>query len=261
LRERFLPALARGELYATVGLSQLTTSRQHQAPALVATPLGSAAEPDGYRLDGVIPWVTGADQAGLVVIGAALADSRQVLLALPAGRPGVTVETPLRLAALSGSRTTLIRCNDVRLEADLVLAGPAEKAVSSGGTVGGLETSTLALGLAGAAIDFLHDEARRRPDLVAAAERFESARRRARERLHGLALHRAENADLIAVRVSCTRLALQASQVALAVAKGTGFAAPHPARRWATQALFFLVWSCPRPAAEGMIAALLPDEE
>lgn len=261
LRSRFLPTLARGEQYATVGLSQLTTSRQHQAPALVATPLGNAAEPDAFRLDGVIPWVTGADRAGLLAIGATLPDRRQVLLALPAGRTGVTVESPLRLAALSGSRTALVRCDGVRLERDLLLAGPVEKVVVGGGTVGGLETSTLALGLAGAAIDFLHAEAQQRPDLTAAAERFENVRRRARERLHRLAVHPGENADIIALRVSCTRLALQASQVALAVAKGTGFAVPHPARRWATQALFFLVWSCPRPAAEGMIAALLPDAD
>jgi butyryl-CoA dehydrogenase len=57
LRERFLPKLAAGELFATVGLSQLTTSRQHGGTALRA-----AASDGGWRLDGDIPWVTGADQ-------------------------------------------------------------------------------------------------------------------------------------------------------------------------------------------------------
>src|SRR6516225_377124 len=55
---RWLPALARDESFATLGLSQLTTSRQHQAPALRAIQTG-----EGFHLDGVIPWVTGADQA------------------------------------------------------------------------------------------------------------------------------------------------------------------------------------------------------
>src|SRR5436853_7148687 len=36
LREELLPPLARGETFATVGLSQLTTSRQHLGPALSA---------------------------------------------------------------------------------------------------------------------------------------------------------------------------------------------------------------------------------
>jgi hypothetical protein len=40
------------------------------------------------------------------------------------------------------------------------------------------------------------------------------------------------------------------------VAKGTGFVLPHPAQRWARQAHFFLVWSCPQPAAEGLLADL-----
>jgi hypothetical protein len=69
----------------------------------------------------------------------------------------------------------------------------------------------------------------------------------------------ASPADVIALRVECTLLALCATQTALVAAKGTGFVAPHPAQRWARQALFFLVWSCPRPAAEGILARLLPD--
>ena len=35
LREELLPPLARGETFATVGLSQLTTSRQHLGPSLM----------------------------------------------------------------------------------------------------------------------------------------------------------------------------------------------------------------------------------
>ena len=52
---------------------------------------------------------------------------------------------------------------------------------------------------------------------------------------------------------------LRVTQTALAASKGTGFLRTHPAQRWARQALFFLVWSCPRPAAEGILARLLPD--
>jgi len=46
---------------------------------------------------------------------------------------------------------------------------------------------------------------------------------------------------------------------ALTVAKGTGFVAPHPVQRWVRQALFFLVWSCPRSVAEGLLLQLLPE--
>src|SRR5262249_17833052 len=69
-----LPGLARGERFATVGLSQLTTSRQHTAPSLRARLSG-----DTLELDGTIPWVTGAGRADHLVIGATLEDGRQVL--------------------------------------------------------------------------------------------------------------------------------------------------------------------------------------
>ena len=101
LQQRYLPAVARGDQFLTVGLSQLTTSRQHGAPALLAEPMGS----EGYRLNGLVPWVTGADRADAFIIGAVLSDQRQLLFVLPVERPGVTIDAPMPLAALRGSRT------------------------------------------------------------------------------------------------------------------------------------------------------------
>src|SRR6266852_872557 len=54
LRRRLLPPLAAGDIFSTVGLSQLTTSRQHVKPAFTAR-----VAADGFVLDGTIPWVTG----------------------------------------------------------------------------------------------------------------------------------------------------------------------------------------------------------
>ena len=48
-----------------------------------------------------------------------------------------------------------------------------------------------------------------------------------------------------------------ATQTALLAAKGTGFVAPHPAQRWARQALFFLVWSCPQPVLSATLCELV----
>jgi hypothetical protein len=49
---------------------------------------------------------------------------------------------------------------------------------------------------------------------------------------------------------------LRATQAALAAAKGTGFVVGHPAGRWCREALFFLVWSCPRPVAAANLCEL-----
>jgi alkylation response protein AidB-like acyl-CoA dehydrogenase len=262
LQQRFLPALARGEVLMSVGLAQLTTSRQHGKPALVAVPLGPESTPEAYQLDGLVPWVTAADRCQALVVGAPLPDGRQVLFVLPEGHTGVTIEPPLPLAALAGSRTTQVRCVSVTLGAEWVLAGPAEKVLNAGGSgVGGVETSCLALGLAGAAIDYLSEEAQRRPELKEMAARFEEVRRQRRDAMHGLVECVPDAGDPMELRVNCTRLVLQATQAALTVAKGTGFVTSHPAQRWARQALFFLVWSCPRPVAEGLLLDYLPGLE
>jgi alkylation response protein AidB-like acyl-CoA dehydrogenase len=255
LKSRFLPALARGDAFMTVGLSQLTTSRQHGAPSLTATPLGNG----GYRLDGESPWVTGADQAEAIVIGATLPDLKQMLFVLPRDRHGVTIGQPLEIAALRGSRTSFVRCAGVELEREWVLAGPADQVLGKGGG-GGLDTSTLALGLASAAIEYLRSESNSRKHLEPMVARFEKVQRQVRQCLHHLAAESGSVAETLSLRVDATRLALRATQTALIVSKGMGFVSPHPAQRWARQALFFLVWSCPRPAAEGILSELTPPE-
>ncbi len=255
-QQRLLPKLATGEIMMTVGLSQLTTSRQHGAPSLTATPLDG----ERYQLDGVIPWVTAADQADEIVIGATLPDNQQILALLPGRGAGVVIDPPASLMALAGSRTAQILCADVILEPEQIVTGPAKQVAAVGkGGVGGLETSCLALGLASAAIRYLENEAAARPDLAEGAVRFVAAAQEARQRLHDFAETETPSAEVMALRVDCTLLALHATQTALTAAKGAGFVAPHPVQRWVRQALFFLVWSCPRPAAEGILSRLLPE--
>jgi hypothetical protein len=133
-------------------------------------------------------------------------------------------------------------------------------AIGRGGT-GGLETSCLALGLAGAAISYLKQEALARPDLRPGAERLDQARHHARGELFRLAQEGGSAEAALTLRARANTLVLRATQVALTASKGTGFLLQHPAQRWARQALFFLVWSCPRPAAEATVASLMSPEE
>lgn len=252
VRRRYLPAAAGGEAVLTIGVSQLTTSGQHRPPLVTARPDGP-----GFRVDGGIPWVTAADRADAIVAGAALTDGRQVLFTLSRGRAGVTVEPPLELAALRGSRTARVRCQDVWVGPEDVVAGPRERVLGPGGG-GGPDTSALALGLAAAAVGFLRTEAGARPALAEPARRFETALEERRTDLHALARGEPDADAILAVRARCTSLALRATQAALAAAKGAGFVAPHPAQRWARQALFFLVWSCPRPVTDQLLAELAP---
>ncbi len=257
LRRELLGPLARGAQFATVGLSQLTTSRQHLKPTLTAR-----AQGDAFVLDGAIPWVTGAAHADHLVIGAVTDAGMQLLAALPADLPGVHVGPAMDLMALQGSLTAEVRLEQVALERRWLLAGPAERVLVTGrGGPGGLETSCLALGLAGAAIDYVAHESVVRADLRDSAENLERERRKLRTDLHRLADEGGAAENATALRTLANSLVLRAAQVALTVSKGTGFLRDHPAQRWARQALFFLVWSCPRPTTEATLAHLAPPSE
>jgi butyryl-CoA dehydrogenase len=257
LCRRLLPALAAGQHYATVGLAQLTTSRQHLGPTFVAHDEG-----DAFILDGTIPWVTGAAQAQHVLVGAVLADGRQVLLVMPTELPGVQIGPPMPLMALEGSLTAEVHCQRVRVGKEWLLAGPAERVLQAGrGGAGGLETSCYALGLASAALDYLRTEAQARPPLAAGVKRLERSWQKAWQELERLAKEGGSAEAASTLRGRANTLVLQATQAALTAAKGTGFVRPHPAQRWARQALFFLVWSCPWPAAAATLAYLTADGE
>jgi alkylation response protein AidB-like acyl-CoA dehydrogenase len=242
LKERLLPGLLAGESFATVGISHLTTSRRHLArPVLAARETSS-----GFVLDGYSPWVTGAVHAGVIVTGATLDDGRQILVALPTDAPGVSIPPPPRLVGLSASHTGQVQLAGVELAREWLLAGPAEDVmkIGKGAGTGGLQTSTLAIALASAALDYLEGEARKRPDLAQAAAEL----RREHERLEQLLLALAAGEAVCSndeLRAQANSLALRASQAALAAAKGTGYIVGHPAGRWCREALFFLVWSCP----------------
>ena len=254
LWDELFPGLVSGERLITVGLAQLSTSRQHTKPAVTA-------RKDGLDLiiDGVIPWVTGAARADWVLTGAIMDDQQQVLFILPTDAPGVTVGQSLELAALQGSVTAEVHCQGVRIAPKWLLAGPTEHVMQSDRGTGSLQTSCLALGLAKQAIRYLADEAERRPNIKRHVERLDKALQDLRQTMYDLAdgteaNPRAEMTQLLRARANT--LVLHATQAALAVSKGTGFLRQHPVQRWARQALFFLVWSCPWPVTEATMDSL-----
>ncbi len=258
-----LPQLVRGELFVTLGISHLTTSRRH-----TGTPAMRAEEtPTGYFLNGFSPWVTGAAHADIVVIGAQLEDNRQILIAVPTNLPEVNVPEPQRLVGLTSSHTGELRCDEVEVPREWLLAGPIENVMASktnvplappvrsdlgdlpaqrNNSTAGLQTSTLAIGLSSTAVALLENESRARVELQPAANELRKE-------------YTALEADLLAMaggtevcsnetlRVRANSLVLRSTQAALAAAKGTGYVVGHPAGRWCREALFFLVWSCPAP--------------
>ena len=277
-RERLLPRIGSGQWFATVGISQLSTSRRHIAqPPLVARPTAS-----GWLLDGYCPWVTGAAQADIIVIGA-IAQSldseqskrgeikhddsinSQMLFAVPTNRPNVSCSPGMSLIALSSSCTDVVRLHGVEVTTNDLLHGPcanvmhATRSTNAGPTgasgAGGLQTSALAIGHAAKAIEFLSLQATNRPELRATADKWI---RNWQTQFHQLLLFASGTAtgDVVLFRKDANDLVLQATQSALAAAKGAGFVDDHEVGRWCSEALFFLVWSCPQAVIDAHLCSL-----
>jgi alkylation response protein AidB-like acyl-CoA dehydrogenase len=251
--EQWLDRLVRGDALATVGISHLTTSRRHlDRPILMARQCEG-----GYLLDGQAPWVTAAPHADLFVVGASLDDGREVLVAVPGDSEGITAGGGAELVALSASCTDPVQFESVHVERSMVLAGPQEKVLQSGvgARTGGLQTSTLAIGLSRAAITYLAGEAERREDLRPASDELAAEV----EQLEAWLLRAAggdASCDASDIRGAANRLVMRSTQAAMTAAKGAGFIEGHPVGRWCREALFFLVWSCPQPIAQAHLCEL-----
>jgi alkylation response protein AidB-like acyl-CoA dehydrogenase len=256
-RNNVLSNLISGHSFATVGISHLTTSRQH-----LARPVLEATERDGgFVLNGYSPWVTGAEFAQHVVVGATLPDGRQILVCLPTDRPGVTAGPAVELVGLAASRTGPLRCDQVFVESPWLLAGPIHEVMKQGlgARTGGSQTSALAIGLASGAIDYLKQQSIQRGDLADPADSLIAERDALVEAMLQLADGVSTTERPLTsndLRVRANSLALRASQAALAAAKGAGYVVGHPAGRWCREALFFLVWSCPAPVLQANLCEL-----
>lgn len=250
LRGETLARLARGELFTTVGIAQLTTSRQGGAPVLRA-----AREAGGYRLDGLIPWCTGAAKAEWIVTGAA-AEEGQLLVLLPTDAGGLRIDQPLPLAALRSTWTTSAHCDEVRIDQKLVLRGPGGKVLTRANHLP-VGQAFLAMGLCRGALDLIaaheSDSARR------AFERLDAQLASLRRRILEMSEpgHEAEaNAAAAEIRGQCNDLAVRTTHAAIALYKGSALLAGHPAQRLAREAMFLLVWSCPNPVIDCTVEML-----
>lgn len=250
-KSNWLPALAAGDALATVGISHLTTSRQHVAEP----PVRVEQTADGFRLNGTVPWSTAATRAQMVVVGGTCADGQEVLLAVDTDQPGWQPGTPMQLLALTGSETGEIHLDNVVAPSSSLLAGPVEGVMRTGaGGAGSLTTSALAVGVSQRAVSLLEQESESREDVRAVFEPLSEELDRVRALLFTTGDEKPSTAE---IRSQANSLALRSTQALMTAAKGAGFVQGHPAERAVREAMFFLVWSCPRPVAEAAMQEFL----
>jgi alkylation response protein AidB-like acyl-CoA dehydrogenase len=246
VRSAMLPPLARGADPTTVGISQLTTSRRHLGrPALVATHTGGE-----WRLDGLCPWVTGADSTRTIVTGAGTAEGGQAFFVVPTDAPGLTIDPPLAMLALHGSRTSAVHFAGVRPL--VAIATPP----AGGVRTGGLSTTALAVGAARASLTAIAKEAEARPTLAAVADDFSTEIANLHDRLTAAATDGIEPSGRDRLRADANGLVVRVAQAALTASKGAGFVTGHLVERLVRESLFFLVWSCPQAVADAFLCDL-----
>lgn len=255
-KDRLLPSLLSGELFATVGISHLTTSGQHLKKPLVSI----REEGSEYVVSGFVPWSTGATMADVLITGGTLDDGRQMLLSLPTNLEGVNAKAPVELMALNASQTGAVELADVRVSASAVLHGPVENVMSqgTGGGAGSLGTSALAIGAACGSVRQFSEEATKRPELNEYVVPLQTECDELTRELHQAAagVHALGSAAGEQLRRRANSLAMRAAQSWLAATKGAGFVAGHPAERAVRESMFFLVWSCPQPVLHGNLSEL-----
>lgn len=239
LRNAILRELCSGQTYATIGISQLTTSHQSGQPALKYEKMDT-----GYKLSGLIPWSTGAVQARYIVAGAAHADGSQILFILPTDLAGISIDPPMQLVTLCSSKTSMVRLNNVQLDNQWVLHGPTTDVLSIRRRTLPVGQAFLALGLCRGALDLL--EANPSDTGQQFTEIFAQQLEQARQQILDLCEPGKKPADeiLASARATCIDLAIRLTHATVALYKGSALRLSHPAQRLARETLFLLVWSC-----------------
>jgi butyryl-CoA dehydrogenase len=271
IKTDLLPQLARHELMTTVGISQVTTSRQGGRPSLTAR-----ATNGGYILNGCLPWVTAAVKSDFIVTAAVVEqegkpltvpakDAQQILAMVSCKAKGVVIDRPLQLMALQSSLTSEVHCKNVKVDSTQILSGPASHVVSSGrSTVKPLVVAVSGIGLARAMVKHIHAyAAREKGRLADLAEELEFRCEAVRDRLYRFApqQEQPEEVPKTELRVAVNDLLVRLVVAILTFGKGSGFVRQMDAQRLAREALFFLVWSAPEDVRVATLAGFLNESE
>lgn len=257
-KELLLKHLQRDQ-WISVGISHLTTSRQHLLKPVVCAKRTAR----GWLIKGTVPWVTAARGSKALVIAACDEDSysEQYLFYLSMQNPAIRCATDMNLLALSNSCTCEVQLNDVLVEEHYRLHGPSENVMASSQTsgAGGLQTSALALGLAARVIDRIHQKSESITSLQSLNDNFTQRWMELYQRMMQASDTTAQSdprIDTAKLRKDANDLVIRVTQSNLAIEKGQGYLSDSDASRWVCEALFFLVWSCPQTIANEHLCEL-----
>ncbi|MET7744191.1 acyl-CoA dehydrogenase family protein [Streptomyces sp. NPDC005385] len=233
VREQLLGPLARGELLSGVAYAQL---RAHPRVPVRVTP-----ERGGWRFDGKVPWYSGWGLNDVMLL-AGVTDADEALFAFTEAReqPGLRPSPPMRLAALSASRTVSLDLDGLWLPDEAVALRVPYASWAVTDRPRNTNASPAVFGVTAAAIGLLEGDPAAKDTARVLRARLDEVRRQA----YALADHPVAT-ERIDERLVCKTRAYDVMRAATtaAVVAGGGRAMDlrSPAQRLAREGMFLLV--------------------
>lgn len=228
VRERLLGPMARGELLSGVAYAHL---RAHPR-----TPVRVTRERAGRRFDGTVPWYTGWGLNDVMLL-AGITDTGEALFAFTEAReqPGLRASDPMRLAALTASRTVSLELDGLWLpEESVALRQPYETWAATDRTKT-VNASPAVFGVTETALTLLDADV---------AEPLRARLVEIRARAYALADHPDGNAhtdERLTLRTEAFELMRTATTAAVVAGGGRSMTLAGKPQRLAREALFLLV--------------------
>ncbi|MBK6011444.1 acyl-CoA dehydrogenase family protein [Streptomyces sp. MBT53] len=228
VRERLLGPLSRGELMSGVAYAHLR--------AYPRIPVRVSRERGGWRFDGTVPWYTGWGLNDVMLL-AGVTDADEALFAFTEAReqPGLRSSTPMRLAALTASRTVSLELDGLWLPQEAVALHVPYAQWAEADRPKPTNAAPAVFGVAAAALALLDENT---------AAPLRSRLDEVREQAYALAEHPVPHehlAERLALRTQAYEVLMTATTAAVVAGGGRSLSLTSRAQRLAREALFLLV--------------------
>lgn len=251
LREQLLPQIAKGELLAGTGLSNpVKHFSEIEKIALTATPVAG-----GYRVNGMLPWVSNLGPGHHFGIAAKLADSDDYMMAIVSDDlEGMSLRCNAHFIALEGTGTYSCLFRDAFVPDEWVLAAPCDDYVARIRPGFVLTQVGMGLGLTASCIELMERSNRRlghvNQFLDDQASDLATDLNIARQRTYQLAdqLDHCKGIaepqlmrEIIQARITAGELSLRSSQASMLHAGARAYVHGSPAERKLREAYFVAI--------------------
>ena len=243
VRERLLARLASGELLSGVAYAHL---RSHPR-----TPVRVTRDRGGWRFDGSVPWYTGWGLNDVMLL-AGVTDTDEALFAFTEAReqPGLRASEPMRLAALTASRTVSLELHGLWLPEEAVALRTPYHRWAAADRLKTVNANPAVFGVAEAALPLLDEET-----AVPLRARLSEVRGRAYALAADAPPH-GRVAERLALKTQAYEVLQAATTAAVVSAGGRSMLLTHRAQRLAREALFLLVQGQTRESRMAHLNAL-----